>query len=189
MLRAALGSWALAGAVVGAPMGARAEFTLDAVRAEVSRGFPNVSHMTGDALERLLTDPQSVLIIDAREEAEFAVSRIPHAHRVNPSVSRAQFLDRFQDIARGRQVVFYCSVGVRSSRLAVRLQDALRQSGARAVHNLDGGVFAWHRERRLLIDDRGATRFVHPFNVRWGRLVDESDLARTTPRPPVAGRP
>jgi rhodanese-related sulfurtransferase len=84
--------------------------------------------------------------------------------------------------ARDRVVIFYCSVGQRSSRMADEAGPALRGRGARAIYNLRGGVFAWHDEARPLVDAFGSTPYVHPFSGAWGRLLSRPDLARMQPR-------
>ena len=101
--------------------------------------------------------------------------------RVDPGIWRSSFVRRFAGTAKGRTVVFYCSVGVRSSRLAARVQKALREHGATAVEIVDGGIFAWHAERRPLRDAKGETAFVHPYDRHWGKLVARRDLTRTRP--------
>ena len=157
-------------------------FTLDTVRAQVVRDYPAVRQLSPLALARTLKEGGDVLLIDVREPEEFAVSRIPGAERVDPGIWRHSFLKRFADRAKGLTVVFYCAVGVRSSRLATRVQEALKRHGAVQVFNLDGGVFAWHSEDRPLVDARGPTRFVHRFDSHWGRLVARPDEARDHPR-------
>ena len=61
------------------------------------------------------------------------------------------------------------------------LSDARVYAGAQAVYNLDGGIFAWHNERRALTNAAGATDYVHPFDDYWGRLLERRDLIRTVP--------
>ncbi len=162
----------------------RAEpLTLETVRERVIRDYPHVRRMSPLALSQALKDSQEIILIDVREPREFAVSRLPGAERVDPGMGRRTFLDRFAAKARGRTVVFYCAVGYRSSRLAKRVQAALKRQGALAVFNLDGGVFAWHGEERPLVDAKGPTPYVHPFNRSWGRLVTHQDYVRDQPRP------
>lgn len=159
---------------------AREPFTLDAVRAQVQRDYARVQHLSGEALAEELKG-SNVLLLDVREKDEFAVSHIPGAERVDPSIWTSTFLNGFKDKAQGKSVVFYCSVGVRSSRLAERVQAALKAAGAKSVTNLDGGVFGWHNQKRALVNAQGATDFVHPFDSHWGKLVERKELVRTAP--------
>lgn len=156
-------------------------FTLDAVRAQVKTDHAGLAQLSTAALAEALDRDEALLLIDVREEAEFAVSRIPGAQRVDPGAWTGTFLKEYGDKARGKRVVFYCAVGVRSSGLAARVEAGLKERGALAVYNLDGGIFAWHNEGRALADAHGATRFVHPYDSHWGQLVEHAELTRTAP--------
>lgn len=153
-------------------------FSLDAIRGRVVSDYPAVSQLSTAELAEVMSRDDNVLLFDVREEGEYAVSRIPGAVRVDPGIWTFSFMRQFSDTVRGRTVVFYCSVGVRSSKLAAQVQEEVMQSGAMHVHNLDGGVFAWHNEERQLANDQGATDFVHPFDPHWGQLVERSGQLR-----------
>lgn len=156
-------------------------FTLDSVREQVRRDYSGVEQLPTEAFAKSLSQRSDVLLLDVREMAEYSVSHIPGAIRVDPGTWRWEFLRRYGESARGKTVVFYCSVGVRSSRLAAAVQAALKEKGAVRVLNLDGGIFAWHNEARALVNKKGATSYVHPFDKTWGKLVKRSDLLRTRP--------
>jgi len=43
--------------------------------------------------------------------------------------------------------------------------------GKMEVYNLDGSIFKWANEDRLLVTPRGDTvEYVHPYNTLWGTL-------------------
>jgi len=157
---------------------ARDPFTLDAVRERVIRDYGGVAQLSTQAFADHMARGTDFLLLDVREADEFAVSRLGGAERVDPGIWRWSFMNRFADRVRGKTVIFYCSVGVRSSRLAEQVQSALKERGAKAVYNLDGGIFAWHNEGRTLVNTKGETQFVHPFDEYWGRLVKRADLLR-----------
>jgi len=157
---------------------ARDPFTLDAVRERVIRDYGGVAQLSTQAFADHMARGTDFLLLDVREEDEFAVSRLKGAERVDPGIWRRSFMNRFADRVRGKTVIFYCSVGVRSSKLAQQVQAALKEQGAKAVYNLDGGIFAWHNEARTLVNAKGKTQFVHPFDEHWGRLVKHNDLLR-----------
>ena len=182
MLHAGFAALALLFAVtlLALPLEAK-PFTLDAVRAQVRQDFSSVPHLSTQELARAMAAKDNLLVLDVRERQEFVVSRIGGAQRVDPGIWRWQFMNRFGDKVRGKTVVFYCSVGVRSSKLAASVQAALKERGARGVYNLDGGVFAWHNEARALVNSKGATDFVHPFDSKWGKLVKRQALVKTAP--------
>ena len=140
-----------------------------------------MAHMPAKALAAALARKNDVLLLDVRESEEYAVSRIPGAVRVDPGIWSWSFLRKHAEAARGKTVVFYCSVGVRSSRLAASVQKALKESGAKAVYNLDGGIFAWHNQARSLANAKGVTPYVHPFDSHWGKLVRRQEFVRSVP--------
>jgi len=160
---------------------ARAPFTLDAVRAQVRKDYGSVAQLSAKALVNIMRKEEEFLLLDVREDNEFAVSRIAGAERVDPGIWRKSFMARFGDHVRGKNVVFYCSVGLRSSRLVANVQAALMEQGAKHVFNLDGGVFAWHNENRALENAKGATDYVHPFDAHWGKLVRRQELLKSVP--------
>jgi len=63
-----------------------------------------------------------------------------------------------------KQIIVYCSVGRRSSIFAERVQADMLANGALSVSNLERGIFGWHNESRALVDARGATDAVHPYD-------------------------
>lgn len=170
----------IAALTLAPPGQAREPFTLDAVRVQVQQDYASVAQISGDKLKDALPKGNT-LLLDVREKDEYAVSHIPGAQRVDPDMWTSTFLKAFKNKARGKTVVFYCSVGVRSSQLAASVQAALKESGARAVYNLDGGVFAWHNAKRPLVNANGPTDYVHPFDSHWGTLVDRRELTKIKP--------
>ena len=153
------------------------------IEAKVDRDYKNVRQMTASKLAKLRAAGKQLLIFDVREKAEYNVSRIPGAIRVDPGIWSSTFLRANAGKVKGREVVFYCSVGVRSSRLAARVQKALINNGATGVYNLRGGVFRWHNQKRVLEDAKGKTPYVHPYDRYWGKLVNRSKYTRFKPMP------
>lgn len=151
--------------------------TLSAVHAQVARDYPSVRHLS----IKEAAGSQNVIYFDVREQKEFAVSRIAGAIRVDPGRWTGSFLREFGKLAQGKTVVFYCSVGVRSSKLAARVQADLLRQGAKAVYNLQGGIFQWHNEDKPLQDEKGATEYVHPYDDEWGRLLRRRKLITYQP--------
>lgn len=157
--------------------------SLEAMALRVERDFPDVHHARPSDIARLSAAPRPVLVFDVRERVEFEVSRLPGAERIAPNASETMVLAQIGSRLHERAILFYCSVGQRSSRMAERAGPALRRSGAHEVYSLRGGVFAWHDEQRPLIDMFGPTPYVHPFNGAWRRLLSRPDLARMHMRP------
>lgn len=180
--RVAVGAAALA-LVLGAGMGLAPVFAgeaLDKVVADVARDYDRIDHIPAEALQPRLDDPDT-LVFDVREPDEYAVGHLPGAIRVDPRMRADAFMARFGDRIAGKDVVFYCSVGVRSSRLGERVVDAVRAAGADRVANLRGGIFGWHNEGRPVTAKGASTDYVHPYDRKWGRMVDDPDRTRYAP--------
>lgn len=163
------------------PAGAEQASPLAAVEADVRKAFPNVAVMPTEDLEAIEKSGQPVVLLDARSDAEFAVSRIEGARRVDPNMSATQFKDAFGSDLKGRKVVVYCAVGGRSSALASRIDRVAKEAGADGVYSLQGGIFRWHNEKRPLVGPAGATDEVHPFSANAARLIERQEGVAFTP--------
>jgi rhodanese-related sulfurtransferase len=150
------------------------EDALMAYAATLRAKFPDVATLSTAELAGFAPAERPILL-DARTEKEFAVSRIAGARR-----AEADAVGQLERLGAGREdlVVVYCSVGARSALLARRLG----QAGFTRVRNLEGSLFAWANEGRPLVNARGPASGVHPFNAQWGRYLDRS-LWRWTPEP------
>ena len=126
-----------------------------AIKARIAKEFPDVQSLGTAELAKM--EPKPVLL-DVRTAAEFGVSRIAGAQRVDPEAATVA-------LPKDTQIVTYCSVGYRSAKFAQRLQAA----GFTKVRNLDGSIFQWANEGRPLAGGAGK---VHPFNKKWGALLD-----------------
>jgi rhodanese-related sulfurtransferase len=140
---------------------------LESVNRRVRARFPAVRQLSTAELAGWLADADrpAPLLLDVREPAEFAVSHLPGAVRVDPDASPEKLRPL---VSTNRAVVVYCSVGYRSSALAARLAKA----GATNVANLEGSIFAWANEGRPLASNGRPASVVHPYDARWGRLLN-----------------
>ena len=153
---------------------------LAAVEAKVAADYPALTHLEPSAFEALAASGKRVLVFDVREEAEYAVSHLSGATRVAPDADPAQFVAGLGASVKDNAIVFYCSVGVRSSKLASKSAVLLMQQGAASVNNLRGGIFRWSNEGRPLEKGTAAPGkasnsgvSVHPYNASWGRLIED----------------
>ena len=131
--------------------------------------FPEVRQLTTAQLDDWLKDktkPQP-LLLDARATQEYAVSRLPNAQ---PAADETQALAALAQKAKDAPVVVYCSIGYRSSALAQKL----KARGFTNVQNLEGSIFKWANEARALQRDSLSVNVVHPFDERWGRLLERA---------------
>ncbi|MEH2002260.1 MAG: rhodanese-like domain-containing protein [Nostoc sp.] len=128
--------------------------------------FPTVEKITTNQLAQLLLDPAKPrpLLLDARSQAEYAVSHIETAVRIDPLKPD---LAALSTVSKDRLIVVYCAVGYRSAKLAQQLDEA----GMKCIYNLSGGIFQWANEGRLIFKDEHLTQLVHPYNAIWGKLL------------------
>jgi rhodanese-related sulfurtransferase len=143
--------------------------SLGDLSASIHAKFPDVSTIQPAELSGWMNDSKRLppLLLDVREEQEYAVSHLPGAHRAqSDAVAQLRQLGAMEETP----IVVYCSVGYRSALMAQKLQKA----GFTNVRNLEGSIFAWANEGRPLVNSNGATSGAHPFNALWGRYLDKS---------------
>ena len=137
--------------------------------------FDSVKHIDANALSQIR---DNTILFDVREADEFEVSHLEDAIRVTPDISDKEFMQQFAPMIKGKAVVFYCSVGYRSSQLAASVQEYLQASGNHKILNLQGGIFNWHNNRRKLVNKNGFSDDIHPYDQYWGRLLERPDKIR-----------
>jgi rhodanese-related sulfurtransferase len=148
---------------------------LELVAKVVEQTFPDVPHITPQTLAARLTEaPGTLVILDVRAPAEFAVSQIPGAIWVDPGAKSTAGIVAAAGSLEGKTVVAYCSIGLRSARLLVRLGQALQDRGAVAHFNLRGGVFQWRNEQRQLVAGTLPTQRIHPYSVSWQHFLSQA---------------
>ena len=146
--------------------GCAASIDADQVDTDVRERFPQVEHLGTAELAEWLEEPgDAPVLLDVRAEAEYDVSHLAGARRAE-DLEQAEVA--LAGAAWDTPIVVYCSVGVRSARLA----DELQRAGYSRVMNLEGSIFRWANEGRPLVADTGPTRVVHPYDDRWGQLLD-----------------
>ena len=124
-----------------------------------SIGVPSI---TTEELASHLDAGESWLLLDVRTSEEYSVSRLPGAVLVESASEARRLIETHEG-----PVVAYCSVGIRSARMVEELGGA--ESG---VLNLRGSLFAWANEGRPLEGPSGVTSNAHPYDERWGSLLN-----------------
>lgn len=129
-----------------------------------TRKFPTVQWINTAEFARWLEDPAKPqpIILDARTEAEYAVSHLKGAQRIDPEHPEQAVLP-----SKDTPIIVYCSVGYRSARIAQQLE----QAGFSHVYNLEGSLFKWANEERPFFKNDHPTLLVHPYDQLWGRLL------------------
>jgi rhodanese-related sulfurtransferase len=128
--------------------------------------FPKVQWISTAKLADWLARENVVqpILLDVRSEEEWKVSRLPGARRVEPGSNPSDVL---RDVPPNTPIVTYCSVGYRSGAFATELQ----KLGFTNVRNLEGSIFAWANEGRLMERDGRPVSVVHPYGGFWAKLV------------------
>ena len=146
-----------------------------AVKQRIRDEFPGVEQVSTAELDAWLASGDAPpLLLDVREEAEYRVSHLRGAVRVDPlggdrvEGEPAAELALPPGIGKDDPIVTYCSVGYRSSRVAERL----RAQGYTRVKNLEGSIFEWANRGLPVVRDGEEVRQVHPYSRRWQRLLD-----------------
>ena len=103
----------------------------------VRRGAGGPSVNTLEATQMI--NRQDALMLDVREQAEFAQSHILNARGLPLSQIEARFgdIEKFKD----KPIIVYCASGNRSGAAAA----ALRKHGFSSVFKLSGGFGAWQQ--------------------------------------------
>ncbi|MGP3978665.1 rhodanese-like domain-containing protein [Streptomyces sp. 8N114] len=92
--------------------------------------------------------PADALLLDVREDDEWAAGRAPGAVHIPMSEFVARQGELTERLGEGERVYVVCRVGGRSAQVAAYLA----QQGVDAV-NVDGGMLAWHAAGRPLEGD------------------------------------
>ena len=134
-----------------------------------------------DALARLMSTRKDLLLFDVRDAPDFQVSHLLAARRIASDTPKEAFAEAIGPSARGRIVVFYCTIGSRSEVFASAVLHALAEYDAQAVY-LSGGLLGWRNARMPIYSSRGPTRDVHPQNAANAGLFYDQRHIRYAPR-------
>ena len=123
-----------------------------------------------------LNDLKHVVILDAREKAEFEVSHLKNAIWVGYSDFDINRIESSL-LQEKKSIVVYCSVGARSEDVGEKLKEA----GYANIKNLFGGIFLWKNLGYPVFDTKNKqTEKVHAFSKEWGLLLTNGDKVYTT---------
>ncbi|MFV8280427.1 rhodanese-like domain-containing protein [Christiangramia marina] len=123
------------------------------------------------SVEQLRMDQlnDEVIILDARESNEYKTSHLKDSKFIGYDNLNLTVLD---SISRDKQIVVYCSVGMRSEKIACKIQDL----GFENVKNLYGGIFEWKNTGYPVYDNKGnETEKVHTFSKHWSKYLKNGE--------------
>ncbi len=102
---------------------------------------------------------KSYVLIDARAQNEFAVS-----HLKGSMLYEESLVDKLN---KNEPILIYCTIGVRSNRIAKQLSDMGFE-----VYDMQEGILGWANNELPLIDPEGqATEKVHTYNKSFAPLL------------------
>jgi rhodanese-related sulfurtransferase len=99
-----------------------------------------VKETTVDEVKQKLDDGDKVLLVDVREESEFAKDHLPGAIHLGKGVIERDIEKRVPDVK--TPMILYCGGGFRSAMAA----DNLQKMGYTNVISMDGGVREWREK-------------------------------------------
>ncbi|NJN33921.1 MAG: rhodanese-like domain-containing protein [Saprospiraceae bacterium] len=121
-----------------------------------------LSHSVSEiSVQQLSGQVNDVLLVDAREQKEYAVSHLNHSVWVGYDNLD---LTPLSNVPKNKPIVVYCSVGYRSEKVA----EKLIKQGFTNVKNLYGGIFEWKNQDKTIMNEKGETDQVHAFSKTWG---------------------
>jgi rhodanese-related sulfurtransferase len=100
-----------------------------------------VKETTVDEVKQKLDDGDKVLLVDVREESEFAKDHLPGAIHMGKGVIERDIEARVPDVK--TPMILYCGGGFRSAMAA----DNLQKMGYTNVISMDGGVREWREKK------------------------------------------
>ena len=100
-----------------------------------------------DDVKKKLDRHEKFLLIDVREESEFAKDHLPGAVHLGKGVIERDIESRVPDL--GTAMILYCGGGFRSALAA----DNLQRMGYTQVISMDGGIRVWREKGFPLTQD------------------------------------
>ena len=161
-----VGAGLLLAGLIGLGLGGR-PLLLSGLTTIIRVQYPAVRWISSAALQRWKAgaDPAAPLLLDVRTEAEFTISHLPGARRLEPG---APLPPDLLALPRTTPLVTYCAVSYRSAVAA----EALKAAGFSNVQNLEGSIFRWANEGHPLVAAGGPVHRVHGFGSMWRLLLN-----------------
>src|SRR5215471_5509177 len=93
-----------------------------------------------DAVKHKIDGGEKFVLVDVREESEFAKDHLPGAFHIGKGVIERDIEARFPDL--NTPLILYCGGGFRSALAA----DNLQKMGYTNVISMDGGIRGWREK-------------------------------------------
>jgi rhodanese-related sulfurtransferase len=127
----------------------------------------NTKNVPYISAEELAMPKTQAIILDAREPKEYHVSHIKGAipvgyNKFNLQLTTSQLNNKQQ------LIVVYCSLGIRSEKIA----EKFKKAGYTNVYNLYGGIFEWKNKGFDVYDaSETITEKIHAFSPEWSNWL------------------
>lgn len=119
------------------------------------------------SVEELSRHKNEYTLLDTRELKEYKVSHLKNAMYVGYDAFNIDSVKK-QILNKDEKIVVYCSLGVRSETIGMKLKKA----GFTNIHNLYGGIFEWKNQNFKVYNDSGnATENVHAYSKTWSKWL------------------
>ena len=100
-----------------------------------------------DTVKKRMDHGDKFLLVDVREESEFAKDHLPGAIHLGKGVIERDIEGRVPEL--NTEIVLYCGGGYRSALAA----DTLQKMGYTNVISMDGGIRGWREKNYPLVKD------------------------------------
>jgi rhodanese-related sulfurtransferase len=100
-----------------------------------------------DQVKARLDGGEKLLIVDVREESEYAKDHLPVSVHLGKGILERDIEQKVPDL--DAEIILYCGGGFRSALAA----DALQKMGYRNVLSMDGGIRVWREKGYPLTSD------------------------------------
>ncbi len=100
-----------------------------------------IRETTVEDVKARLDRGEKFLLIDVREESEYARDHLPNAVRLGKGIIERDIEERVPDM--NTEMILYCGGGFRSALAA----DNLQKMGYRHVISMDGGIRGWREKQ------------------------------------------
>jgi rhodanese-related sulfurtransferase len=94
-----------------------------------------------DAVKKKIDRGEKFVLVDVREESEFAKDHLPGAIHLGKGIIERDIEEKVPDI--DAEIVLYCGGGFRSALAA----DNLQKMGYKNVISMDGGIREWREKK------------------------------------------
>lgn len=124
----------------------------------------SVPYISSQNLQQL---SEKIILLDARENNEFAVSHLKNA--INVGFDKFDVNKIKSNIPdKNQKIIVYCSIGVRSERIG----EKLLKEGYTNVYNLYGGIFDWKNNDFTVVNENDVeTQNVHTYSKTWSKYL------------------